>query len=228
MPKRSLQRRSSRGFQRRAFTLVETVLALAVSAMIMLACAQLLFDTAHTGEILARGGSLRAHADGVEKFLTYAFSRSNASALTFDESLSNKSGEILAAPLPDELGGNRDYRVVFTEKTAHPLYAAPLGLSPEKVCYLDFEEDAGLFIVWHFTQSEDRKNDRAIYKTRISPYASEILYIYNDGRRWREEPQLTTRTEAMPEFVKIKFSRSGETLERIIALSPRIDYQISK
>ena len=184
MPKRSLQRRSPRGFQRRAFTLVETVLALAVSAMIMLACAQLLFDTAHT--------------------------------------------EILAAPLPDELGGNRDYRVVFTEKTAHPLYAAPFGLSPEKVCYLDFEEGEGLFIVWHFTQSEDRKNDRAIYKTRISPYASEILYIYNDGRRWREEPQLTTRTEAMPEFVKIKFSRSGETLERIIALSPRIDYQISK
>lgn len=69
--------RSARGGVSRGFTLIETVLAISISALVMFGGVALLFDMSKLSESLEMGGSLKSHADGVEGFLRSAFSTSS-------------------------------------------------------------------------------------------------------------------------------------------------------
>ena len=64
---------------RRAFTLFEVVFAVAVSAVVMFGCASLFFDMVRTADFLRGNWTLRAHADGVERFLRASFVHSSIS-----------------------------------------------------------------------------------------------------------------------------------------------------
>ena len=214
---------------RRAFTLIETVLAVALSAVIMLGCAELMFSLVKTAEMFEGKWSLRDHADGVERFLRASFVDSNISdASGVEEKLfSLNSNSLLVAKLPAELRENT-YHIVFSERKPHPFYLSASGVSPEKICYLNFREEDGLSIIWHFYKPEIRGREVAIYKTPVSKFVKRAAYVYPDGTLWKEAPVLDTRITAMPQFIKLEFEHKGETITRVIALGSLIDYQISQ
>ncbi len=216
--------------KRRAFTLIETILAISVSAIVLFACAQIMFDLIKTSEFFESRWSLRSHADGVESFLRSSFMNSNitkASSLP-DVLFSRNSNNLCISKLFDEENTNK-YYLVFSEKKAHPLYLPATGVAKEKICFLDFIDGEGLSVIWTTNESDERKRqtDPIIYKTKISPFVKSVAYIYPDTI-WREEPKLDTSINAMPEYIKIVFEHRGETIRRIISLKPIIDFQISK
>ena len=214
----------------KAFTLIETVLAVAISAIVMFAGAQLMYNLVKTSEFFETNWSLRAHADGVERYLRSSFMNSNITkASKLPEVLfSRNKNNLCIAKLFEEENSNR-YYLVFSEKKAHPMYLPATGVAVEKICFLDFIEGEGLSVIWTTNESDDRKRqaEPIIYKTFLTPYVKQLSYIYPDTV-WREEPKLDTAINAMPEYVKLVFERHGETITRIISLKPVIDFQISR
>ena len=214
---------------RRAFTLIETVLAVALSAAIMLACAELIFLLVKTSEQFEGKWSLRGHADGVERFLRASLLNSAISDTSgVEEKLYDlNKNSVLVAKLPAELRENT-YHIVFSARKPHPFYLSASAVSPEKLCYLDFKEEDGLSIIWHFYKPEFRDKEIVIYKTPVSKFVKSVSYIYPDDTLWKETPILDTRITAMPRFIKIVFERGGEETARVISLAPHLDHQISQ
>lgn len=214
---------------RRAFTLLEVVLALAVSALVMFGCATTLFQLLETAERIGRGWSLREHADGVERFLNSTFGRSLILHPSRIENIyaQNASKTVAIAELPESLSTQKT--VVFEVNENHPLFLSCNGFAPEKICWLKVG-DGGMSIVWRQANAEEKNSDAILYETKISPFAKSISYIYQDNDNWREEdePDDTAQTAAtgnssMPYLIKIRFERNGETLERIIPLYGNLD-----
>lgn len=214
---------------RRAFTLIETVLAVALSAAIMLACAEFIFLLIKTSGQFEGKWSLRGHADGVERFLRASLLNSAISDISgIEEKLySLNKNSVLVAKLPAELRENT-YHIVFSARKPHPFYLSATSVSPEKLCYLAFKEEDGLSIIWHFYKPEYRDKEIVIYKTPVSKFVKSVSYIYPEDALWKETPILDTRITAMPQFIKLTFEHNGEEIARIISLAPIVDYQISQ
>lgn len=211
-----------------AFTLVETVMAIAVSSIVMLGCCALMFDMVNVSEFIERGWTLRGHADGVDKFLrSMAMSSRFTDASKIEETLSaNSSGTVVVAKLPKDVRTTQ-YYLCFGIQEDIPFLPAFRELSPEKICYLVLD-DEGLSIVWQFSQPEDEDGEKAVFKSVVSRWVKELVYIYSDGDSWEEEKQIDTGRQAVPDYIKLLFERKGEKIERIIKLSGMLDFQIAK
>ena len=91
---------------RSAFTLVECVLAISISALLMFGGAALLFDMSRLSESLESGGGLKSHADGVESFLRSSFSSSSVSdsSKLGETFASNSDKTVFVAKKPESMG----------------------------------------------------------------------------------------------------------------------------
>lgn len=215
--------------KRRAFTLIETILAISLSAIIMLACADLIFNLVKTSSTFESAWTLKAHADGVEKFLRKSFMNSSISDISKIPGIIFKrnTNSLCVAKLPEEENAN-NYFLVFSTKEPHPLYISATEVSPEKYCFLQFVEDEGLYIVWKFLVAEDRDKEPIIYRTLLSKHVKEVSYIYKDSTLWKDEKELDTSMTEMPKFIKVVFGDKTETITRIISLNSQLDFQIAR
>lgn len=213
---------------RGAFTLVESLLALSISALVMLGCCALLFDMVNVVEYFEKGWNLRAHADGVEKFLRASFMESvftSRSGIS-DVKTTNTALTLMLAKLPSEISST-DYYLCWSVQKDAPFYVSPRGISADKVCWLVCDGD-GLWIVWEFTKPEDAdKTEVSIYKSLVSRWVTGVSYFYLENNSWKEEAEVSTTETSMPYFIKITFQRGEEKIERVISISGRLDFQIA-
>ena len=189
---------------RRAFTLLEVVLAMSVAAVVMFGCAATLLNLANTAERVEGGWSLTKHADGAEKFLRAAFINSallHASKIG-NVSHQNASNTLAVAEIPE----SAETALAFEIDEQTPILLAAERFSPEKICYLSHDTD-GLSLVWRHANAEKKNSEAVLYKTPLSPYVKKISYLLPD----------------MPSYVKLLFERAGEKIERIIPLSGMLD-----
>lgn len=215
----------------RAFTLVEVILAMSISSLVMFGACALMFDMVNVLEYFERGWSFRAHVDGVEKFLRSSFLSSSISdASILGTTYANNSSKTLYLALDPDDGALGEYWLAWGVAEAHPLYLSPFRFSPEKLCFLEFKEGEGLFIIWRFVVSEDKNSEAAVYKTPVSPYVFALAYLYYDETSgWTEENYINTAVgKGMPSYIKIYFEKDGEKYERIISLDSLVDFQISQ
>lgn len=204
---------------RRAFTLIETVLAMAVAAVVMFGCAATLLNLAKTAESVEGGWSLTKHADGAEKFLRAAFINSvllHASKIG-NVSHQNASNTLAVAEIPE----SSDCALAFEIDEQSPILLAAERFSPEKICYLAHDSD-GLSLVWRHANAEKKNSEAVLYKTPLSPHVKKISYLLPDTNGWREEDDLSN-IDDMPQYVKLLFERADEKIERIIPLSGMLD-----
>ena len=204
---------------RRAFTLLEVVLAMSVAAVVMFGCAATLLNLANTAERVEGGWSLTKHADGAEKFLRAAFLNSallHASKIG-NVSRQNASNTLAVAEIPE----SSDCAIAFEIDEQTPILLAAERFSPEKICYLAHDSD-GLSLVWRHANAEKKNSEAVLYKTPLSPYVKKISYLLPDTNGWREEDDLSNIGD-MPSYVKLLFERAGEKIERIIPLSGMLD-----
>ncbi len=207
---------------RPAFTLVECVLAISISALLMFGGAALLFDMSRLSESLERGGGLKSHADGVESFLRSSFSSSaiSDSSKLGETFASNSDKTVFVAKKPESMGAG-DWLLAFGCAHDHPFYVSPTGFSPEKLCWLE-HSDGALYIVWKFVNPEEYGQDCALYRSEVSRRVAGLEYLYyDDVGGWKTEPALreTSTGSTMPEYLKIIFKDGGETVERIVRLN---------
>lgn len=204
---------------RRAFTLLEVVLAMSVAAVVMFGCAATLLNLANTAERVEGGWSLTKHADGAEKFLRAAFINSallHASKIR-NVSHQNASNTLAVAEIPE----SSETALAFEIDEQTPILLAAERFSPEKICYLSHDTD-GLSLVWRHANAEKKNSEAVLYKTPLSPYVKKISYLLPDTNGWREEDDLSNIGD-MPSYVKLLFERAGEKIERIIPLSGMLD-----
>lgn len=204
---------------RRAFTLLEVVLAMSVAAVVMFGCAATLLNLANTAERVEGGWSLTKHADGAEKFLRAAFINSallHASKIG-NVSHQNASNTLAVAEIPE----SSETALAFEIDEQTPILLAAERFSPEKICYLSHDTD-GLSLVWRHANAEKKNSEAVLYKTPLSPYVKKISYLLPDTNGWREEDDLLNIGD-MPSYVKLLFERAGEKIERIIPLSGMLD-----
>ena len=229
---RRLETARARPVVRAAFTLVEIMLALAVSAFVMFGCAAMMFDMMRLTEYFERGGTFRSHVDGVEKFLRAAFMNSEIETGNlglFESPLASNTAKTVWLVRDFEDKNVDKYHLAYGVGIEHPLYPSPLGFAGDKLCLLELL-DGGLYIVWRFVQPEREGEEAAIYKMLLSPWVKKIGYIYNDNDRWKEEDEIKTMgySDLMPKYIKIYFDRHGEKYERLISPNLYLDFQISQ
>lgn len=207
----------------KAFTLVEVLLSISISALVMFGCCALMFDMLSLTEHFEKNWSFKSHVDGVEKFLRSSFIRSKIDDISALGTVSqkNSAGTIYLAKDPDNSGMSEDW-IAFGVDYQHPFYPSAFVFSPSKVCFLEWKEEEGLFIVWKFIVSENRNSEPAIYKEIVSKWVEKMTYLYYDEKKgWEEEDRIRTNgsdANIMPSFIKLYFKRAEESYQRIISL----------
>lgn len=213
---------ASGGARKGGFTLIEVLLALAVGMLVMFGCAALTCDMLSLVERLEKGFTLRAHADGVEKFLRGSFLNSVVEdSSEFENVLASNSENTLFMSADLHSPNSSEYFLSFGDVRAHPLYVSPTGFVAERICVLE-NSDEGLFVVWKFVKSENGDDTRNTYKTLLSPYVTALRYMYFDETSgWKTEDKPLTDASAsslMPRYLLVDFARGDERITKLISL----------
>jgi len=90
-------------------------------------------------------------------------------------------------------------------------------------CYLHFDEEAGLSLLWSTNLQEETDDIDDLYRTRLSRWVTDIRYVYYDAdlERWEteEEPRENDAGELeTPEYLKLRFVHRGQSYETTVAL----------
>jgi len=124
--------------------------------------------------------------------------------------------------------GFADYRqplLNFKRSLQQPLLVArdvksELGVD----CFLQFDPDDGLSLLWYSTLQEEVEDERDLRRSPISPLVKELRYVYWDERfeEWEEtdEPKEGDGQDQylLPRYLKLVFEYEGVTTERTLAI----------
>lgn len=202
------------------FTLIEVLLALAIASLVLIAATSLLVTLSRAwAERPAAREAFDAHVNGVARFLTSTLAKAVPSPLLPKEPAIRLDHPIghdeIEAPL-----------ISFSLKEAPPVLYWPREATAGVTCFLFFEEDEGLSVLWFSNLQEMEPGDKGnlvlkeedeLFKTLLSPLVARISYCYygeeedppEAEKEWREEDELEENLAAdkyrMPSFVKLFF-----------------------
>ncbi|MBG29002.1 MAG: hypothetical protein CMI31_03220 [Opitutae bacterium] len=215
----------------KGFTLIEVLLALAVASLILIAATSLLVTLSRAwAERPAAREAFDAHVNGVARFLTTTLSKAVPTPL-----LPNEPAIRLDRPIGlDEIDAPL---ISFSLKDAPPVLYWPREATAGVTCFLSFDEEEGLSILWFSSLQEMEpdaggklalKDEDQLFKTLLSPLVSQVSYCYygeeddppEAEKEWREEDELEENLAAdkyrMPTFLKLFFQ--NDDAERIITI----------
>ncbi len=206
------------------FTLLEILLALSVAAMVMMASSSMLFSMVNLAQSMENAEPLSKHMNTVEKFLRSCFINSNFPADTPSDlfgDLRSDDGTIRLGQHPDNTSSSK-MNLAFGVIKDHPFFPSNNLFSREKLCWLDFREDDGLYLVWIFIYYEEEQTDYITYENLISKSVSSLKYwYYSDTYEWEVEDELSSSSSNagnIPHFLEIVFKDGSEESSRMISL----------
>ena len=219
---------------RRAFTLVEVLIALAIAGLVMTAATSLLVTISKAwADRPATRDAFDAHVNGVGRFLAALMDKA-----TMPPGSSAQGGPI-RLDRPVGFSDADDPLISFFVREAPPLLVWPRGLAPRVHCYLFFEDGEGLSLLWYsdlqeMERGEDGKpvleDEDDLFKTPISTLCEEITYCYygeegaaaDDFKEWEKETDLEENAEngsfRLPAFIQLRFRHAEEDLERVVTI----------
>ncbi len=179
--------------RRRAFTLIEVLMALALVGLIMVGLNTFIFSM---GELWGRNTDARLfdqHVRAVTRFLEKELLRASlppAAAVN-----STPVGVQLVTPAT----ALQENMITYLQLTGGRILRWPGRPLPEVVCSLQVRRDQGLFMLWH-SDLENRFNDDPPRETLISPYVTSIAFDYfdSDFNRWTTETTMRNGTNGNP------------------------------
>ena len=216
------------------FSLIEVLLALAVSGIVLMAASSLLVTISQAwANRPATRDAFDAHVNGIAHFLTAVFEE----ATNLDEN----SNEMDAIHLSRPVGFSEtdDPLLAIYLREAPPFFYWPHGLASRVHANLLFEEGEGLYFLWYSELQEMEKDESGqlqladedqLFRTQISPYFDELYYCYygdeedntEEEKSWNILPDLEENVDTgkfrVPDFIKIVFRWDDEELERTISL----------
>lgn len=202
--------------RRRGFTLLETLVALALTGLLMVALNTFVFSM---GELWGRNTDVRLfdqHVRAVVRFLEHEF---RAAARP-------PAGVVGQPPIAVQeirtQGGATETLLTFELFEGSRMFVWPGQPLPEVVCSLSVREGTGLLFLWH-SRLEKNFEDQPPRETVISPLVSAVSYDYYDAdfKNWKNEPQLRRNGQGeyeAPQRLRLKFTYRERAQEVLIML----------
>lgn len=193
----------------RGFTLLETLVALALTGLLMVGLNTFVFSM---GELWGRNTDLRLfdqHVRAVTRFLDHEL---RAAALP-------PAGVADQAPIAVQeirtQSGPTETLLTFEMVEGCRLFNWPGQPLPEVVCSLSVREGTGLLLLWHSRLEKDYA-DQPPRETLVSPLVTAISYDYYDEsfKNWKNEPQPRRASSGeyeAPQRLRLKFTYRGRS-----------------
>lgn len=191
---------------RRGFTLVETLMAITLTAMLASGVAMLVFDIAQAGAVRETGPAFRRHVRGLGGMLENGFARSAQNPLFARVGL-------LSVP-PESPPGTPPVPHLSLLNVGE-IVPVPGGGNPDGEGWLIHDPDAGLVLLW-CTEREKREKDSSLHRTVISPWCESLdILAYDTARdQWsRWSPAVTHSARDTRIRLSLRMRRHGETAE---------------
>ncbi len=201
---------------RRAFTLIEILLAITLVALLLVALNTFVFSLGELWGQRADERLFEQHARAVTRFLEHELraaalppaARADSTPIALQE-IKPQQGmmeKLLTFELP---GGSR-------------LLNWPERPLPEVVCSLQVRPGEGLVLLWH-SRLEKNFDTEPPRETVITPLVSALSYDYYDTdlRRWTNETALKLDPQGQPlapQRVRLKFTYNRLTRESVLTL----------
>jgi len=227
---------------RRAFTLLEVILAIAITGFVLAAATSFVVSISRIWVDREDRHFFEDHVDGVTEFLRASFATAGteialntedgASPSVSSGSTSDQNGGLMRASDETVGWGNppgfAEYQdpVLNFKLTTTPPLLVNLGDAPAIGidAFLYFGDGEGLSLLWYSLLQEEAEDTDDLRRTEISPLVTAVTYIYWDDRfeKWEEEsePQEGEGNDEflLPRFVKLTFEYQGETKERTLTI----------
>lgn len=164
--------RRHRGVRRRAFTLIEVLMAIALFAGFLTAAVAILFQVSVAWANQADDPIADRHAEGLNRFLRLAVNEGGAAGITAPTATQVSEEHALLSVRPAG-----DLPIFEDLTTAGGAIEARLCMPP----------DGGLWLTWN-TVGERTQNTSRPHRTRLSPWVTEAtLMVYDPNTsRWIE------------------------------------------
>lgn len=232
---------------RGAFTLLEVLLAVAITGFVLAAASTLLVSVTNIWSSRLEQNFFEDHVDGVAEFVQSSFTRAgmeialgdsqttapqndggdptgNTSAEPSGSGLLRQSEAPIGWGEPPGFAGYRDPLLNFKLREPTPLLVNTDGAPVGGVdAFLYFDRNEGLSLLWYSMLQEEVKNESDLRRTQLSPYVREMRLIYWDERfeRWEDETEPKegeTDEFLLPRYIKLVFEKDEIILERTISI----------
>jgi len=203
---------------RRAFTLVEVLLSIALVALVLVGLNVFVYSM---GELWGRGTDVRLfdqHVRAVTRFLQREMLRA-----TLPPAAAVNATPVGVQPVTPD-GRSQENLVTYMELSGNRILKWPDNPLPEVFCSLQVRRDQGLFMLWH-SDLENHFNDDPPRETLVSPFVTALAYDYfdTDFNKWTTETALRTDTSGNPvppQRLRVTFSYDRLTREAVITVPP--------
>jgi hypothetical protein len=201
----------------RAFTLLEILLALALTALVLVSLNTFVFSM---GELWGRNADVRLfdrHVRAVTRFLDQELHTA---------SLPPYAPAGTSPIVPQEikpLNGTTDNLLTYELTAGDRLLVWPDRPLPEVVCSLQARVGAGLVLLWH-SRLETKFNDDPPRETVITPLVTALAYDYYDAdfRTWKTEEAIRKSASGQlvtPQRLRLRFAYGKLKRESVITLN---------
>ncbi len=201
---------------RTGFTLIEVLMALFLGGLLLTAASSYLFGIFNLKINLEERPAFEEHIEGVERFLAFAFEN----AVVEDDD--DEAAEPVAfAEIPGTILG-QDEVLSFRLSGEIPLFVEPETYLPEVTCYLVFNQQDGLYLLWQ-TDEMATEDEDDLRHTPISPYVTGVVYAYYDAEddEWEESTEPEDAAEGglkLPDMLKVIFTHPEDEYEETIEI----------
>jgi prepilin-type N-terminal cleavage/methylation domain-containing protein len=202
--------------KRRGFTLLETLLALALAGLLMVGLNTFVFSM---GELWGRNTDLRLfdqHIRAVTRFLQHELRAAARPPAASADAAPYTMAEIRTQ------SGVTETLLTFEFFEGSRLFVWPGQPLPEVVCSLSVREGAGLLLLWHSRVEKDFA-EQPPRETVVSPLVTGLGYDYYDAdfKNWKSEPQPRRNAQGgydAPQRLRLKFTYRTRSQEVLIVL----------
>ena len=204
------------GVASNGFTLLEILLALALTALVLVSLNVFVFSM---GELWGRNTDVRLFDRHVRAVTRYLDQELHTAALP-------PSASAGTTPItPQEikpLNGATDNLLTFELPAGSRLLVWPDRPLPEVVCSLQARDRDGLVLLWH-SRLETKFNDDPPRETVITPLVTALAYEYYDAdfKTWKTEPVIRKDASGQlqtPQRLRLKFAYGKLKRESVITL----------
>lgn len=200
------------------FTLLEILLALALTSLVLVSLNLFVFSM---GELWGRNAETRLfdrHVRAVTRFLENELRTASLPPAAAAGTSPIAPQEIRPAT------GQTENLLTFELPAGSRVLTWPDRPLPEVVCSLQVREREGLFLLWH-SRLETRFADDPPRETLLTPLVTALSYDYYDSdfKTWKTETVFRKDNNNQliaPQRIRLKFTYAKMTRETIIVLSP--------
>lgn len=195
----------------RGFTLIEIILAMAVTGLLLTGAVSWLFSLSQLWTQRNGTHDFDQHVEGVRYFLGRCVDQSRPLTAT-------ETNPVSWERLPGESEREDPY---LTVRLKEPPALLISGDTPLSGLYLHFvfDPDEGLSVIWH-SQMEKIEKPEDTRRTLISPFVVGMEYAYYDVTRkqWEilEEPKKEVQTLILPDFLRLHFESDAGAEPRTV------------